>query len=174
MALHAMAFVLTGDQFRVAVRPEIADAETVIATEVAPPPETMNRPETTPPPVPDTDLAMQPLPAKPVATPVTKPQPAIQEAPPPPTAEEWAFASTYKLKNSKGYRYTWGQQVRSMMGTAVEGPDQGAVRFEVEIAPDGTIVRVETLWTTSAVAEQRARVAIQTCRGCRPRPPASH
>ena len=29
----------------------------------------------------------------------------------------------YTLKNSKGYRHTWGQQVRSMMGTAVEGPD---------------------------------------------------
>jgi hypothetical protein len=57
---------------------------------------------------------------------------------PRPTAEEWAFASTYKLKNSKGYRYTWGQQVRSMMGTAVEGPDQGMVRFRVEIAPDGS------------------------------------
>ena len=81
-------------------------------------------------------------------------------APPAPTAEEWAFASTYRLKNSKGYRYTWGQQVRSMMGTAVEGPDQGMVRFRVEIAPDGSLTRLETLWSTSTVAERLARQAI--------------
>ena len=81
-------------------------------------------------------------------------------APPAPTAAEWAFASTYKLKNSKGYRYTWGQQVRSMMGTAVEGPDQGLVRFRVEIAPDGSLTRLETLWSTSPVAERLARQAI--------------
>ena len=83
-------------------------------------------------------------------------------APPTPTAEEWAFAAKYTLKNSKGYRYTWGQQVRSMMGTAVEGPDQGVVRFRVEVAPDGTLARLETLWTTSTVAEQRARTAIES------------
>ncbi|MCE3270934.1 MAG: hypothetical protein K0S57_1331 [Ramlibacter sp.] len=83
------------------------------------------------------------------------------EAPPAPTAEEWAFAGKYKLKNSKGYRYTWGQQVRSMMGTAVEGPDQGVVRFRVEIAPDGTLARLETLWTTSDVAERLARKAVE-------------
>jgi hypothetical protein len=81
-------------------------------------------------------------------------------APPAPTAEEWAFASTYKLKNSKGYRYTWGQQVRSMMGTAVEGPDQGMVRFRVEIAPDGSLARLETLWSTSDAAERLARQAV--------------
>lgn len=81
-------------------------------------------------------------------------------APPPPTAQEWAFAARYPLKNSKGYRHSWGQQVRSLMGTAVEGPDQGVVRFQIEIAPDGTLTRLETLWTTSAAAEQRAREAI--------------
>jgi TonB family protein len=81
-------------------------------------------------------------------------------APPAPTAEEWVFASTYKLKNSKGYRHTWGQQVRSMMGTAVEGPDQGMVRFRIEIAPDGRLTRLETLWSTSPVAERLARQAI--------------
>lgn len=83
------------------------------------------------------------------------------EAPAAPTAQEWAFAARYKLKNSKGYRYTWGQQVRSMMGTAVEGPDQGVVRFRVEIAPDGTLARLETLWTTSDVAERLARKAVE-------------
>lgn len=89
-------------------------------------------------------------------------QSASMAAPPPPSTEEWAFAAKYTLKNSKGYRYSWGQQVRSMMGTAVEGPDQGVVRFRVEIAPDGTLAKLETLWTTSAVAEQLARRAIET------------
>lgn len=89
-------------------------------------------------------------------------QPASMAAPPPPSTEEWAFAAKYTNKNSKGYRYSWGQQVRSMMGTAVEGPDQGVVRFRVEIAPDGTLAKLETLWTTSAVAEQLARRAIET------------
>jgi len=83
-------------------------------------------------------------------------------APPAPTAEEWAFAARYTNKNSKGYRYSWGQQVRSMMGTAFEGPDQGMVRLRVEIAPDGTLTRLETLWSTSAVAEQLARQAISS------------
>jgi hypothetical protein len=47
------------------------------------------------------------------------------------------------------------------MGTAVEGPDQGAVRFRVEIAPDGTLARLDTLWTTSPVAERLARRAVE-------------
>lgn len=81
-------------------------------------------------------------------------------APPPPTAQEWAFAARYALKNSKAYRYSWGQQVRSMMGTVEEGPDQGFVRFRIEIAPDGKLVQLQTLWTTSAAAEQLARQAI--------------
>ncbi len=82
-------------------------------------------------------------------------------APPAPTAQEWALAANYTLKNSKRYRYTWGQQVRSMMGTAVEGPDQGVVRFRIEIAPNGTLTRLDTLWTTSQVAENLARKAIE-------------
>lgn len=97
-----------------------------------------------------------------VVEPVTRRQPASRAAPAPPTAEEWAFASTYKLKNSKGYRHTWGQQVRSMMGTAVEGPDQGMVRFRIEIAPDGSLTRLDTLWSTSAVAERLARQAVSS------------
>ena len=102
---------------------------------------------------------------------ITQPDPALppepqrprarMDAPPAPTAEEWAQASTYTLKNSKRYRYTWGQQVRSMMGTAVEGPDQGVVRFRIEIAPDGSLTSLETLWSTSAMAEHLARQAIQ-------------
>lgn len=47
-----------------------------------------------------------------------------------------------------------------MMGTAVEGPDQGVVRFEIEIAPNGKVVRVDTIWSTSDKAEALARAAI--------------
>lgn len=89
-----------------------------------------------------------------------QPQVATQDAPPAPTAEEWAFASQYTLKNSKGYRHAWSKQVRSMMGTAVEGPDQGQVRFRIEIAPNGGISSVDTLWKTSDKAEALARKAI--------------
>jgi len=96
----------------------------------------------------------------PVATPEKKL--AFMEAPPPPTAEEWAFAAKYTNKNSKGYRHSWGQQVRSMMGTAFEGPDQGMVRFRVEIAPDGRLSKLETLWSTSAAAEKLARKAVES------------
>lgn len=106
--------------------------------------------------------ALQPAPAAAI-TPDRAPArpPAAMAAPPPPTEQEWAFAARYTLKNSKGYRHSWGQQVRSLMGTAVEGPDQGVVRFRIQIAPDGSMVRLDTVWTTSAVAEQRAREAIQ-------------
>ncbi|MDO8449082.1 MAG: energy transducer TonB [Rhodoferax sp.] len=104
------------------------------------------------------------------AQPVTERQPASLAAPPAPTAQEWAFAAKYTLKNSKGYRYTWGHQVRSMMGTAIEGGDQGVVRFRVEIAPDGTLTKLETLWTTSPVAEQLARKAIENMPSSPPTP----
>lgn len=97
-------------------------------------------------------------------------QPASMEAPSAPTAEEWAFASKYTLKNSKGYRHSFGQQVRSMMGTAVEGADQGQVRFRIEIAPNGSVVTVETLWKTSDKAEQLARKAIKTMPALPPTP----
>lgn len=97
-------------------------------------------------------------------------QPASLAAPSAPTAEEWAFASTYTLKNSKGYRHTWGKQVRSMMGTAVEGPDQGQVRFRIEIAPNGTVTKVETLWKTSDKAEQLAQRAIKSMPALPPTP----
>ena len=89
-------------------------------------------------------------------------QSASLAAPLAPTAEEWAFASKYTLKNSKGYRHSFGQQVRSMMGAATEGPDQGQVRFRIEIAPNGTLAKVETLWKTSDKAEQLARKAMKS------------
>jgi len=110
---------------------------------------------------PDVPLPTIPVPeVESLVAPVAPRQLASMAAPAAPTAEEWAFASTYKLKNSKGYRHTWGQQVRSMMGTAVEGPDQGMVRFRIEIAPDGNLTRLDTLWSTSPVAERLAREAI--------------
>ena len=92
------------------------------------------------------------------------------KAPLAPTAEEWAFASSYALKNGKGYRYNWGKQVRSMMGTATDGPDQGAVRFHIEIAPDGKLTTLETLWTTSKLAESLARKAIMKMPSLPPTP----
>jgi len=97
-------------------------------------------------------------------------QPASLAAPSAPTAEEWAFASKYTLKNSKGYRHSFGQQVRSMMGAAVEGPDQGQVRFRIEIAPNGTVTRVETLWKTSDKAELLARKAMKSMPALPPTP----
>lgn len=86
---------------------------------------------------------------------------AYMDAPPAPSAEEWQKASTYTLKNSKRYRHNWGQQVRSMMGRSVEGPDQGMVRFHIEIAANGQLAKLETLWSTSEVAEKLARKAIE-------------
>jgi hypothetical protein len=107
-------------------------------------------PAVPPPERPDQTLAQAPSPKPPparaaalqapretVAAPPPGERPLTSmNAPPAPTAQEWAVAGQYTLKNSKRYRYTWGQQVRSMMGTAIEGPDQGMVRFRVEIRPD--------------------------------------
>jgi len=91
----------------------------------------------------------------------TEKTPATMAAPLAPSSDEWAFAAKYTNKNSKGYRNSWGQQVRSMMGTAVEGPDQGEVRFRIEISPNGTLTQLDTLWSTSALAEKLARQAIE-------------
>jgi hypothetical protein len=96
--------------------------------------------------------------------------PATMAEPSAPTAEEWTFASKYTNKNSKGYRHSWGQQLRSMMGTAIEGPDQGEVRFRIEIAPNGTLAKLDTLWSTSAHAEKLARKAIQNMPALPPTP----
>lgn len=153
-ALHAAVMVLAWgltDRPTQAPTGREADAK-VIVLRVLPPAE---------PPRPPVQPA--PPPERPPVQAIASPrEPRSMAAPPAPTAQEWAFAARYALKNSKGYRYTWGQQVRSQMGTAVEGPDQGTVRFRVEIAADGSLTRLDTLWTTSAVAEQRARRAIET------------
>lgn len=101
-------------------------------------------------------------------TPTPEKQLASMPAPPAPTAEEWALASTYTLKNSKRYRYNWGQQVRSMMGTAEEGVRQGLARFRIEIAPDGKLAKAEVLWSTSKFVEN---LALQAIRSMPPLPP---
>lgn len=167
LALHALVFSLaSNNQFRTIDKPDMPKAEEkIVFLELLPPPPERNSPEPAHQapaiePAPSVAPAIQ-VPHDPVAPPVMERQPASQAAPPTPTAQEWAFAAKYTLKNSKGYRHTWGQQVRSMMGTAVEGPDQGLVRLRVEIAPDGTLAKLETLWTTSTVAEQLARKAIE-------------
>lgn len=157
LGLHALVFALAA-RHPVTVPPPAAVAAAVIWLQALP---------SSPPPAPPE--AAPPEAAPPARWPVAvaalaadAPRAAAtQAAPPAPTAEEWAFASRYTLKNAKAYRHTWGQQVRSMMGTAVEGADAGWVRFRVEIAPDGQLARLDTLWTTSATAEHLARQAIQ-------------
>ena len=167
LVLHALVFV--GAFNRLGAPPDKADLPAreqfvTLLTIRAPEPEPSAIERELPPRKAEASaLPAAPLPVPEAASdvvPVTPREPASMVAPPAPTAAEWAFASTYKLKNSKGYRYTWGQQVRSMMGPAVEGPDQGMVRFRVEIAPDGSLTRLETLWSTSPVAERLAREAI--------------
>jgi len=172
LALHVvvLAWAMGGFQ-RAAPLPKPEGKRTVVLLSLpkSPPQAVAQRPK---PPVaplaitPATPSALSAVPVKPApitAVPPVPPQAprATMAAPPAPSAEEWAFAAAYTLKNSKAYRYTWGQQVRSMMGTVVEGPDQGVVRFRIEIAPDGTLAQLQTLWTTSAVAERLARQAIQ-------------
>lgn len=168
VALHALVFSLVSNNpFRFTGKPDTPTAEEkIVFLEVLPPAPEKKMPELARQaparePTPSVAPAIQVSPDDPVAAPVKEHQPASLAAPPAPTTQEWIFAAKYTLKNSKGYRYTWGHQVRSMMGTAVEGPDQGLVRFRVEIAPDGTLAKLETLWTTSAVAEQLARKAIE-------------
>lgn len=173
LSLHALVFALAFTSFGALTdktNPQASEqAVTVLYLRPPEPEKPELEPEPEPePPAPMVQAPAVPLPPIPVleVAPVVEPavprQAASMAAPPAPTAQEWAFASTYKLKNSKGYRYTWGQQVRSMMGTAVEGPEQGMVRLRIEIAPDGSLTRLETLWSTSPVAERLARQAINS------------
>jgi hypothetical protein len=176
VALHALVLSLvSNNQVGPINKPDTPEAEEkIVFLDVLPPPE-----KNAPAPAQQT-LATKQVSAvaptiqmpqdTPVASVLADRQFASQAAPPAPSAQEWAFAAKYTLKNSKGYRYTWGQQVRSMMGTAVEGADQGLVRFRIEIAPDGTLAKLETLWTTSTVAEQLARKAIQNMPSSPPTP----
>jgi hypothetical protein len=167
LTLHGMVFMLTSSfQFSNPSKPKPPAKEQIILLQVLP-----LSPKTLPAKVKESSVRSSPLTTnsqtptlsavKPAIAPTSVKQPVSMAAPPPPTAEEWAFAGKYTNKNSKGYRYNWGQQVRSLMGTSVEGPDQGFVRFRIEIAPSGTLAKLETIWTTSAVAEQMARTAVE-------------
>lgn len=124
-------------------------------------------PETSPSP-PEPRQEKKPAQRAPDALPSPEPQPAMMAAPPAPTAEEWQLASTYTLKNSKRYRHTWGQQVRSMMGTAVAGVNQGQARFRITLNPDGSLARVEELWSTS---DKVSALAMKAIRNMPPLPP---
>lgn len=167
LALHAAAFALASNyQFSFRSKPIEQPKEQIIFLAVLPtPPESKPMKDEKPAAgskssaSPSKTFAPKPEIAATSATPLK--QLASMAAPPAPSAEDWSFAAKYTNKNSKGYRYSWGQQVRSMMGTAVEGPDQGVVRFRVEIAPEGTLAKLDTLWTTSPVAEKLARNAIE-------------
>lgn len=164
VALHALLLAwAVYFPFQSPINPNTPSAkEEVLFMEVAPPPDPLPQQPVPPTQAPKPNPAPV-LPAPPnnaVTAPVAAQPPASMGAPAAPTAEEWAFAAKYTLKNSKGYRHNWAKQVRSMMGTAVEGPDQGLVRFRVEIAPDGKLTQLDTLWTTSPVAEQLARKAM--------------
>ena len=175
LGLHAAVFALaSGYQFGFRSTQKAPPDTQVVFMQILPPPQEQ---------VPSKDQELspvaQPSPEKtPVITeavdsqdkPPSAKEPARMAAPPAPTSDEWAFAAKYTNKNSKGYRYNWGQQVRSMMGTAVEGPDQGFVRFRIEIAPDGTLAKLETLWTTSEVAERLARQAVESMPALPPTP----
>jgi hypothetical protein len=162
VALHAVVFALANNH-QLNKPDERKANEKIVYLEVVSPPSVRQLPKSV---VPATAKAPKAVPAiqahqDELITTVTEERQATSiAAPPAPTAQEWAFAAKYTNKNSKGYRYHWGQQVRSMMGTAVAGKDQGVVRFRLEIAPDGTLAKLETLWTTSTVAEQLARKAI--------------
>lgn len=169
MALHAFVFALASNhQDWFSRKLDVPKVETLaVVLDAAPraPQKSSSQPSPrteTPAPAPAAVIATQSRQNNTVTTPTTKHPLATQPAPPAPTTEEWAFAGKYTLKNSKGYRYTWGKQVRSMMGTAVEGQDSGMVRFRIEIAPGGTLTKIETLWTTSNVAERLARQAIES------------
>lgn len=136
----------------------------------APPPVQVNIQIEPPPLVPDPPPPPAKVKPSAAATLLAAPDtpPASLAAPPPPSAEEWKLASNYTLKNGKRYRHAWGQQVRSMMGTAIEGPDQGQVRFRITIAPDGSVALVEELWSTS---EKASKLAWKAIRNLPPLPP---
>lgn len=165
VAVHALLFMVASGLVSTGHRERQAAGPPLIQLKLLPPlPGTARSDPEAPAPAPALPALPVPTIAVPEvaveAVPDTPRQPATLAAPPAPTAQEWALAGRYTLKNSKAYRYSWGQQVRSMMGTAVEGPDQGMVRFRVEIAPDGALARLDTLWSTSPVAERLARQAV--------------
>ena len=161
LGIHA-GLVLWANQ----MPPPPAAVPVPLRVDLTPAPEQAVRPVTPTPPSAEKEKRVRVLDSP--SPPVPEKTLATMAAPPAPTAEEWQLASTYTLKNSKRYRYNWGQQVRSMMGTAVEGVRQGLVRFRIEIAPDGKLARADVLWSTSELVE---KPALQAIRSMRPLPP---
>ena len=163
--LDALKIAKNPETIEIRIAPQVR--EDVQELPAPPPPKpakpNASAPRTAPPPREVTSASAPQVLAEPSAK-----TPASMEAPPPPSAEEWQLASTYKLKNSKRYRHNWGQLVRSMMGTAVEGPGQGMVRFRIEIAPDGTLANIKELWSTS---ENASKLAWQAIKSLPPLPP---
>lgn len=168
-ALHLAAAGLIALAPHPAPRPPVPPPEDTVVYLVEPPPAEPPQAEPqppapsapVPPPAPELSTTRAPEAAEPAQAAEPQPGQAYMPAPPAPTAQEWAQAATYTLKNSKRYRYHWGQHVRSLMGTAFEGAEQGAVRFRIEVAPNGQLAQLDTLWTTSPAVEQRARQAVQ-------------
>ena len=167
IALHATAGALLAGWVPSLPKaaPPVPDHITYLADMAPPEPEpTPDPPEpaANPAPAPQQAAAETPPPSPEPAAPVPRaPAKASKDAPLAPSAEDWAMASTYKLKNGKRYRYNWGLQLRSLMGTAVEGENNGVVRFKVTIAPDGHLAQLDTLWATSPATERLARAAIE-------------
>ena len=163
--LDALKIAKNPETIEIRIAPQVR--EDVQELPAPPPPKhakpNASAPRTAPPPREVTSASAPQVLAEPSAK-----TPASMEAPPPPSAEEWQLASTYKLKNSKRYRHNWGQLVRSMMGTAIEGPGQGMVRFRIEIAPDGTLANIKELWSTS---ENASKLAWQAIKSLPPLPP---
>ena len=161
LALHLLALAALLAAFN--PRPPKALEKPIVMTAVMVQP--AEPPPVAPPPPPPAAPA-KPPPARPAPTalPVVSTAPpgtAFMDAPAAPSAQEWAQAASYTLKNSKRYRHNWGQHLRSLMGTAHKGPEQGAVRFRIEIAPSGALAGLDTLWSTSPAVEQRARAAVR-------------
>jgi len=161
LALHAGALWVAGMRWGDSLPTKPARTQAVLVQMLPDLTDKVRTPPATSPPEPEPQVVTAPSVLSAPAPTSEQRVLASMAAPAAPSAEEWAFAARYTLKNSKAYRHTWGQQVRSMMGTAVEGPDQGMVRFRIEIAPDGQLHRLQTLWSTSAVAERLARQAIE-------------
>ncbi len=170
LVLHGVVLGMLMSAFT-ARKPTPPDQPIVMTAMVVPPAEP---PPAEPPPRPPepTPRKQPPRPnAAPLPAPVAPPPgQAYMDAPPAPSADEWAQAATYTLKNSKRYRHNWGQQLRSLMGTAHEGPEQGAVRFRIEIAPSGALARLDTIWSTSPTVEARARAAVRQMPALPPTP----
>ena len=176
LALHAGVFMLTSSiQFANLSKPKQPPKEQIVLLQVLPAP-----PKAVPPQVQESSVKREPLTTKsqsptlsadtPVISPTSSKQPVSMAAPPRLLRRIGPLRESTQTKTAKAIGTNWGQQVRSMMGTVVEGPDQGYVRFRIEIAPDGTLAKLETIWTTSAVAEQLARKAVENMPSLPPTP----